>query len=408
MEQVQTDVLSQPIRVQLSQNKEEYFNDTPEYISQSDLKLLDQHPSKLKKELTKRLDDKAYLKEVIINEETTVEEVEEEASDGMLIGSIVDTALTEGDEEVHERYYTLTTNKPENKLGEFCSYLVTSPSGQEFKEAYDYANIKGYKLETMLDKYKKEGGEAYVTDTRRAAQSGKQPIPLDLNSKALACINSFRESPVTSYLFSGVKGVDYFTQVAIFVTIDLPDISITPIKVKGMLDLIKVDYKKMLLYPVDFKVTKYEAYNWGSWGIVKYRYDLQQSMYYLLLELALRNPKAKDLFTPDFDPTGFDIGKFKFAVESHSTPGSPVFHSVDCPATHYEIRGLDPPQFILKGSMCPEKLHLSSGRSINSLYNLMCRYAWHRDKNLWKYTKEEYNNNYCRHHTEIFSNLTTL
>ena len=224
----------------------------------------------------------------------------------LTFGSAVDAVITGGIEEFNRNF--IVADFPEisdnlkiiaNKL--FSLYSDTHRSIAEIgddvlasigAECDFYANdkYKNYRVKLI-----KENCQEYY-NILYAAQ-GKKVLSTETGNQVMAAVTALKESPQTKFYFETNNPFDTsiqrFYQLKFKATFD-------GIDYRCMADLILVDHKNKLIYPVDLKTSSSPEWDFYK-SFIKWRYDLQARLYWRIIEDNIkRSEKFKDYKLMDY------------------------------------------------------------------------------------------------------------
>lgn len=215
---------------------------------------------------------------------------ETEFTSSLLLGSIVDTLLTEGEEAYNLKYcvgdssteVSDTTQKVVSTL--HTQYGTTYSSIEEIPEEHlerilnECAYRTSWKLPTRIDKIKKEGQPLY--DFYRKTQN-KIVVPADVDLKAREMVSSLKAHDVTKHIFNDnpFSTTEQLFQVKCLTTIH-------NVAYKCMFDNIEINHDQKTIQPRDLKTTSKSAWDFIH-NFVDYNYDLQAELYTMILHYVL-------------------------------------------------------------------------------------------------------------------------
>ncbi len=326
-----------------------------DFISQSDLKLLDK-------------DIRKFYKERILGQG----EQDLIMSDHFLLGSLVDyMVLTPG--LLKQTFYisadvTATPMVREIITIAWAKYCEVSSidlidtghvttiqeiSGQLLETAREKEfGASNWKDQTIIDKLCEKGGD-FFNDLVITYTTGKILVPADKFMLATKIKSQLLSDPFIKNSFVA-KNSDEEIKNQVILTANLEGIDL-----KGMLDLTKFDHKSKTIYPKDIKTAKSIKDFWKSYR--DYRYDIQGSFYTMLL---------KENY-PDYQ-----IAPFEFIVGSTATDEYPeVFIMSEEDLYGAEWGGAT-----------------KSGGYLNGWRTILEDYKWHQNENRWEHKKNYYQN----------------
>lgn len=288
-------------------------------------------------------------------------------------GSAVDTYVFDGEEAFKKRFTVNTGESPSWKVEQIIADIIkTIRLGNEeglltgnlddydelilvTANAHDYG--KGWKAETVARKIKDEGGRDLFNFTRD--NQGKQILTSEQYENVLNSANT---------LFSH----DFSRK---WITADNEDEEVVyqfPIiwnyqgkPCKSLFDIIKIDHKEKVIYPVDLKTTGDHVLGF-PFNFIKWKYYLQAAFYTDALKYyKLEN---KDLFT-------YRIDVFRFLIISSNNALKPLVYETTIKDLHVGKYG---------GNL---KYNNEPVRGYTQLIEDM---QWHMDNQLFDYPREVY------------------
>lgn len=311
-------------------------------------------------------DDRKYFYRKYI----AVEDVEEETSREMKMGTLVDCLYFTPDQFEDKFTMSVCTEKPTAKMLDFCVALArhtkahTDEEGimrEEFLTIAQQAHADaGYKwsLDKVLRDFSGQEPELYYRELCEALISKKIIVTANDIENGNRIVTSLRTSEFTSFLNDeGGGDVDVFHQLAIsgFVIEGRP--------FKALLDRLEVNHGGRYLQPFDLKAT---------WAVETF-YD----NYYLKLKGYLQ-AGTYDLACTHLrnqEYPGYDIRPMKFIVCDNVNYYNPLI---------YELSARD--------LVDCWKGFTHRGRPYKGLIELVKELNWHMDSNIWHMSKLNYEN----------------
>ena len=217
----------------------------------------------------------------------------------MQFGSLVDYLMTRNDEE--NPYLILDNNSsPSKEFIKIVQYLgnrLNSINEQELIQVLELFNYKkSLKLQkNKILKFKEEYDKWY-----EVINENKDKIIIDSNTykEAIEVVKTLHTSLYMSPYFTITEDEEILYQLKF----KLED------GIKGMLDMVKVNYKDKTIIPIDIKTTsEFEEHFPDSF--IKWRYDIQAELYYYILDKICKG----DSYFKDFK-----ILPFRFIVINKS------------------------------------------------------------------------------------------
>lgn len=224
-------------------------------------------------------------------------------------GSIVDTLLTGSMEEFKQRYEVAELPEISDSLVEIVTALFNS---QQFVfrslelipdeiisatcKAYGYyANDKyeGFRVRKVREECTQYYNLLYLS-------IGKQLVSQKDYNEALECARMLKTSNATKWYF---KENNPFDNIRRYYQLKIKD-DWQGIPVRGMMDLIIVDYDKKIIIPCDLKTSGKNEWEFPK-SFIQFRYFIQSQLYWYLLRRAM----DKDEYFKDFT-----LMEFRFIV----------------------------------------------------------------------------------------------
>lgn len=310
---------------------EKYFKDPG--LSQSELKNLAYHPKYFKNRKENKIESQA-----------------------LTLGSIVDCLLTEN-KNFDKLFIVNEFNKPSGQIGMFVDYVLM---GLSFDEAYKKVDFKRKKdtLEKILDVYNTSNIQDYIKFLK--VGKVKKVITKEEYNTALNVVNSLLTHKFTKDYFNSDK-YDTITQLEIYW-------EYKKIPCKSKLDIVQIDHKNKIIFPIDVKTTSKSTDEFKD-SVIRYRYDLQSAYY----TEALHYWKTY-IFKKYID---YSIYNFKFVVENTEYPGTPyVYCCTDNDIYCGKYGGTT-----------------TTGLKLFGFDSLVDDYIWYVKNNQWDYKRNVFENN---------------
>lgn len=279
---------------------------------------------------------------------------DDEPSENIMIGDACDLILTQGEDKFYEQFVVTDLVKPTGQVGDYAWHLFTTGS-PELAYAKTGAKISH---DVLKVKFQKDGQDYYefLCNNR-----GKKVLTSEQFIKVQSVVDSLRYNDFVKHYFSQPEDTENLYQVELNFTYDGE-------ACKGLMDLVHINHKKKLIFPVDLKVTESPTDNW-EWIFWKMGYYFQASFYSYGLH---ESPPEK---IKDLQEKGYSIAPFSFVVESFKYPGSPVEYVCD-------------PTILLmgeQGGYRGEKYYEGFAEAIK-------RFKWHTKEGVWHYPMHVYLN----------------
>ena len=279
---------------------------------------------------------------------------DDEPSENVMIGDACDLILTQGEDKFYEQFVVTDLIKPTGQVGDYAWHLFTTGSPEL---AYQKTGAK-ISHDVLKVKFQKDGQDYYefLCNNR-----GRKVLTSEQFIKVQSVVDSLRYNDFVKHYFSQPEDTENLYQVELNFTYDGE-------ACKGLMDLVHINHKKKLIFPVDLKVTESPTDNW-EWIFWKMGYYFQASFYSYGLH---ENPPEK---IKDLQEKGYSIAPFSFVVESFKYPGSPVEYVCDSTIL---LMGE-------QGGYKGEKYYEGFAEAIK-------RFKWHTQENIWHYPMHVYLN----------------
>jgi len=279
---------------------------------------------------------------------------DDEPSENIMIGDACDLILTQGEDKFYEQFVVTDLVKPTGQVGDYAWHLFTTGS-PELAYAKTGAKISH---DVLKVKFQKDGQDYYefLCNNR-----GKKVLTSEQFIKVQSVVDSLRYNDFVKHYFSQPEDTENLYQVELNFTYDGE-------ACKGLMDLVHINHKKKLIFPVDLKVTESPTDNW-EWIFWKMGYYFQASFYSYGLH---ESPPEK---IKDLQEKGYSIAPFSFVVESFKYPGSPVEYICDSTIL---LMGE-------QGGYRGEKYYEGFAEAIK-------RFKWHTQEGIWHYPMHVYLN----------------
>jgi hypothetical protein len=228
-----------------------------------------------------------------------------------------------------------------------------------FKEAYNYmitqGKYTGKTVDKVMEDFDKNGKDYFAA---LMDNSCKTVVEVSLVDKSRKVSDLLTNDPFTRDVFSGTKDIQYFPKFPIewkYVTQGGKEILC-----KSEIDIMKIDDKNKIIYPIDLKTT-YDNENF-TYTYLKYRYDLQAAFYWLAIgQWAIDNGYGD-----------YTVAPMEFVVGDTSANNRR-------PA-RFKTTNVD-----LDASLNGYKLR---GSYYKGVHELIEEISWAEDNNMWNASKE--------------------
>lgn len=309
---------------------------------------------------------------------------EKEFNDGMALGDMIDILCFEP-ERFNEEYYINTADRDPSKTAKMLADWIF----EGYKDRLEIVNddVVAYtdfdwdgeapqlSLQTLLSNaedslgkstnFEKYGGPQYLKSLIQA--KNKHVVGEELANKAKKATQVLKNHSFTRKYFveeATPDHVDLHFQVPI--EWELKPYTGVEDTAKSLLDIVMVNHNQETIYPIDLKSTGSYHYRFPR-EIVRLKYYIQASYYYY----AVQSVTGIDL--PDYD-----IAPFQFVVSSEK--------DITNPRLFYMNK-----KDIIKAK---EGGVLSySDREVRGWVQLIKDLYWHRENDVWSYSREVYENN---------------
>lgn len=228
-------------------------------------------------------------------------------SPSLLFGSLVDTLLTDGEEEYNKKYMIaefpdLSDAKIKivkelfNSCGKICTHLKDVDNKAVISIADSFKFQPNWRAETRAKVIKEECSEYYDL---LSVCGDRTIISTKDNLDARECVNALRNNPITRVFFtpSNDKGIEIFYQLKF-------KGEFHNVKLRGMLDIVIVNHHNKTIQPVDLKTSSHKEYDFPK-SFVKWNYWIQAQLY---AELLKQNIAKSDYYKD------FKVLPYKFVV----------------------------------------------------------------------------------------------
>jgi hypothetical protein len=225
-------------------------------------------------------------------------------SPSLLLGGLVDTAITGGEEEFNQLYTILDINVTDSGM-EICKALVNQclpfDTFDEIPESIvsEVAKGTGFWQNDKYDntRYKQVLKTGNIKEYYNALKhSDKTIVDTATYQTALAMVRALRESPATSGYFADndeLSPIRRYYQLKFKAVID-------GVGYRCMMDCVVVDYENKVIYPVDLKTSSTPEWEFEK-SFVKWHYLIQALIYHKLLRINMdKDPYFKDFKLDDY------------------------------------------------------------------------------------------------------------
>jgi len=215
--------------------------------------------------------------------------------------------------------------------------------------------FKGKTLEDVIKRFPSEAEHYY--DTLRQ-NFGKEVIDARTYDSALKTVAELNSNPVTEPILGirdGERHKVFYEKILTF--------QYEGIDVKAMVDLLIVDLKERKIYIYDLKSSGWDIGTF-DYNIIKNRYYLQWSMYYLAV---------KDWASKEYKD--FEVVPLQFIVVNSDMNQSPLIYTTSMRDLHHGLKGFT-----------------RLGRVHKGLEQLITEINWHTTYSIWNISYTDYQN----------------
>lgn len=278
----------------------------------------------------------------------------DEPKETSVIGDAVDLILTQSDDAFYNAFYITDAEKPSSMMGKFVWELYLNRENRDAEKiAYENSGFK-LSIDKVRERFEKEGRYYYEA---LIESQGKSTITSYQKAKIDQIVESLRTNKFTKDWIKGKTGLKIHKQVVVeFEYLGHP--------CKGLLDIVAVDKKTGIVYPIDLKTSSSPTNTWMSmfW---KFRYDIQAAFYtYGLKHSGLLEKLG-----------GKSLHPFRFIVENQEYPGNPLIYETSQSILDIGQNGGE-----------------YKGRTYEGFHQAVEKYIWHVENDLWSYPMHDYIN----------------
>jgi len=291
----------------------------------------------------------------------------------VLLGSVVDILLTDKD-KFDEEYYVMTASKPSSDaMLNYCKALVETGDSVMAHIASGY-KISGVAVAT---KFEKEGRAYYDA---LIEGKDKKIIDAELLFTANTIISTLKSNPFTKDYFVEKEGIELFFQVEVYWDIEFISLitgAQSTMRVKSILDILRIDHDTKTIKPVDLK-TGAEGFFKAFW---KYHRYLQGSMYTDAILMA----------EWDQDISGYTVDPIRFVYADSNCFNPPLIYKLSPNDIAVGREGVD----YFEPFQGKDGIRLTSlGQKKRKGYiQLAAELDWHLRTNQWDYEYSVFKNN---------------
>lgn len=227
-------------------------------------------------------------------------------SPALTFGSAVDALITGGQQEFDSKFIVAEFPALSDKALKIIKELFTDnhivcrgfdniPEDKIQKKMSLYEYWNNCKADTKLNKLKAEGVADYY-DLLHLAES-KTILSSELYADVLNSVRALKESPATKEYFCDDNpfndSIEHLYQLKFKAVLN-------GIHYRCMSDLLLVDYKKKIIYPIDLKTSSHMEWDFFK-SFIQWDYQIQARLYWRIIRANLDNdPYFKDFTLTDY------------------------------------------------------------------------------------------------------------
>jgi hypothetical protein len=229
-------------------------------------------------------DRKKYYRRHVLGEK-----IEDEESKALTMGRVVETKLLEP-ELFDDRFFpSMCETTPTEGMLKFVEALykytkeATNEEGEvirDFKEiSMDAYKDSGYKIayEAVMKKFMGSDAESYYQEIREVRSKGLTVISLRDAGNAERIVEQLQNDQFIGKIVNLANSFNY----DVYNQLQITDVTIAGLKMKGMIDKLIVDHKKKTIHIYDLKCT-WAVENFYREYYLYRRGDIQAGVYYML------------------------------------------------------------------------------------------------------------------------------
>lgn len=221
-----------------------------------------------------------FAREGFNNLDTLFDKIE---TPSLTFGSAVDALITGGQEEFEKNFFVAdfppVADSVERMVkvlfDEFCvthQTLTSIPDAEIIGRTETLKYQLNWRPETRAKVIKEQGSEYYAL---MYAANGKTIISNTLKEQIDNAVMALRTSPATVTYFMDADSLERNYQLKFKATLD-------GIDYRCMADLIIVDHRNKIVYPIDLKTSSHSEWDFYQ-SFIQWRYDLQARLYYRII-----------------------------------------------------------------------------------------------------------------------------
>lgn len=235
--------------------------------------------------------------------------IEHKSSDGLTLGSVVDSILTDKEFNVFDNYY-LSDIKLDLSGTTHIAKILRYLKDNDLKIELDHDFTEIYSILEIKRPPKLDDGFWRQVDLLNA---DKPVLYQEEYELALQMVETFNTHQFTSHIFNAHDELEVIDQAIVF-------FEYNGIKCKSMLDKVIIDHYNKVIYPKDIKTGA--APNFMT-NFYQYKYYLQGAMYSEAILQLINNNKLE----------GYTVAPFEFIYVSRVNPNVPQRYIM----TYYDI-----------------------------------------------------------------------
>ena len=234
-------------------------------------------------------------------------------SPSLLLGSLVDTALTGGEDEFKSLYTVLDINVTDSGI-DICKSLVNQclpfETFDEIPESIvsQVAKEVGFWQADKWDntRYKQVLKTGNIAEYYNALKhSDKTIVSVAMYQDAMNMVRALRESPATAGYFADN---DELSPIRRYYQLKFK-FSHNNVNYRSMADLIVADYENKIIYPIDLKTSSHTEWSFEE-SFLQWSYMIQSRLYWRNIRA---NMDKDDCFK------GFELADYRFIVVNKNT-----------------------------------------------------------------------------------------
>lgn len=301
-------------------------------------------------------------------------------SPGITFGSAVDTYMFDGKEEFKKKF-TVLSSKPSGKIPDVIDDVFILAKNKETDFTPISRNIEDYKQEILDTAKAMKFGQTWNEDTLLSKvyteeaknyfvslidSSDKLVIDLVTYERVINTCNVLSTHPFTVNKFTPEnKNIEIVYQFPIVWKVERWNKP--SYKAKSLLDVLKIDHKNKIIYPIDLKTSSDHILSFEN-NYFKFRYPIQEAFYTDAITYWKNNieTKFKD----------YKVAPFEFVIIQNTDFAKPLIYRSTTDS--YELGKFG-------GNY--------KGKYVKGYLQLIDEKNWHLENQLFDYPKQIYDNN---------------